>query len=129
MRRKFGRRAGMLAATGALAAGVVGMASGTASADAQVPIAASTSHGVGSYADANTNLKLSVPVLWKSDGDWVLANCWATGQTIDNQGDVWYHISAAWTPGGGRLNYAGWVYGAYLDGNAAFHNKALPSCW
>lgn len=129
MRFKIGRRAGMLAVTGALAVGAVGMVSSPASADTGVPIAASTSHGVGSYADRNTNVKLAVPVLWKSDGDWVLANCYALGQTIDNQGDVWYHISAAWTPGGGRLNYAGWVYGAYLDGNYAFHIKALKPCW
>ncbi|NUQ99478.1 MAG: hypothetical protein HOY79_23965 [Streptomyces sp.] len=81
------------------------------------------------YADCSKvdNLTLSPP------NDQVLVDCWVSGGTVGNAGDVWYRTSAVIvngnyievsTPSGGPA----WTFGPYVDFASAWRNSPLPHC-
>ncbi|MFJ8431084.1 hypothetical protein ACIQ9P_07260 [Kitasatospora sp. NPDC094019] len=123
---KIGRRGAAAAAVVAVAAGAVGVSAGSASAEGWYALRYHASgHGVGVYAQQYSwTPKVAGDVYsytWSSDEIYI--QCWVRGETINNQGNVWYRI------GGTNGTYFGtaYVYGAYADGNWYFHN-GLPEC-
>ncbi|WP_314219946.1 hypothetical protein [Streptomyces zaehneri] len=125
MRRTILRRRGAVVAV--LSAGALALATGSASAAAAlIPI---TSGGVGVYRTTHIrDGKVGVPDL--GFGDAIIADCWGRGDNINNRGNVWYHtLTERYTASTGQELYVtGWTYGAYVDGNAAFHSGAIPEC-
>ena len=131
MKMRLSRRAALAIGGVAAAASVVGISAGAANAaDAAHWVGAGTSHGVGVYSGpSSADSKVGAWDLYQSDGDAVYVYCWTTGQDIGNGGDVWYGVSGeaySW----GEYGWDGYVYGAYLDGNATFDNLATrpPHC-
>ncbi|MEU5592748.1 hypothetical protein [Streptomyces sp. NPDC020298] len=126
MTRSILRRRGAIVAV--LSAGALALATGSASAAAALVPITSTS-GVGVYNKPHTrDGKVGVPDM--GFGDAIIADCWDRGDNIRNQGNVWYHtLSERYTASTGQeLFVTGWTYGAYVDGNAAFHSGAIPEC-
>ncbi|MFJ7280123.1 hypothetical protein [Kitasatospora sp. NPDC098663] len=126
---KIGRRGATAAAVLALAAGSVGLAEGSASADGWYYLTShvSSGHGVGLYSMPQSYAPSYKP--WSIDlsavghtGDKIAPDCWTRGEDINNQGNVWYRIHAAHSD---SYNAEYWntayVYGAYADGNWYFH--------
>ncbi|WP_377266801.1 hypothetical protein [Peterkaempfera sp. SMS 1(5)a] len=135
MNSRIGRRIAMLASTAALVLGGVGLSAGSASA-ADSLVWLTTDHGVGLYIQPNVTggKDLRGPDLFKANYDAVLVHCWTVGQYLDN-GDVWYKVTHEWYGSGGIDGtsgddewYVDYVYGAYVDGNAAFHSGTIPRC-
>ncbi len=126
MMRSILRRRGAVVA--ALSAGALALASGSASAaSALIPVSATSSLSV--YSTTHTrDGKVGIPNL--SFGDAIVADCWDRGDNISNHGNVWYHtISERYITSTGReLFVTGWTYGAYVDGNDAFHSGDIPEC-
>jgi hypothetical protein len=128
MRITLNRRSATAFGLAAATAGAIAFAAGPASADATVWL--SNGHNVGVYNYSSTESgSTNAPVLYLSDGgDWVNAVCWIRGQTLQNMGNVWYYIDEAYyTWIGVPINETGYVYGGYIDDNAAFH-QGLPHC-
>ncbi|MEU9045222.1 MULTISPECIES: hypothetical protein [unclassified Kitasatospora] len=124
--KRIGRRGATAAAVVAVAAGAVGVSAGSAAADGWYALRYHASgHGVGVYAQQYSwTPKVAADVYsysWSSDEIYI--ECWTRGETINNQGNVWYRV------GGTNGNFFGtaYVYGAYADGNWYFHN-GLPEC-
>ncbi|MFI6847607.1 hypothetical protein OG535_35380 [Kitasatospora sp. NBC_00085] len=138
--RRIGRRGATTAAAVALAAGGVGLSAGDASADGWYYISSHTpsGHGVGLYSLPQSYAPSYKP--WSLDlgsyagwGDKIAPDCWTRGENINNQGNVWYKIHAAYSYNY-NATYVGtvYVYGAYADGNWYFHyawqNGAIGEC-
>jgi len=108
-----------------LSAGALALGVGSASAaNALIPVTS----GAGVYSTPHTRGgKVGVPDL--GFGDAIVADCWDRGDNIGNHGNVWYHtVSERYTAGGQELFVTGWTYGAYVDGNEAFHSGDVPEC-
>lgn len=122
------RGRGVLVAVGAaLSAGALALSTGSASAAAAlIPVTSNT--GVGVYNGPRPSSgKVGVPDLRL--GDAIIANCWGRGADINRRGNVWYHtVSERYSATGQELFVTGWTYGAYVDGNAAFHEGSIPAC-
>jgi hypothetical protein len=121
------RRSALAAAVAALSAGALALSTGSASAAAAlVPV--TSNFVVGVYSGPHTSSgKVGVPDLRL--GDAIIANCWGRGDDINRRGNVWYHtLSERYAATGQELFVTGWTYGAYVDGNAAFHNGSVPAC-
>ncbi|MER5435553.1 hypothetical protein [Streptomyces sp. NPDC002588] len=78
----------------------------------------------------STNLAsgaVGVPDLWS--GDLLLADCWSTGQNLNNRGDIWYHTldERYLHLGGLETTVTGWTYAPYVD-NSAAANGSIPHC-
>ncbi|MEV0537482.1 hypothetical protein [Kitasatospora sp. NPDC050463] len=128
---KLGRRGAAAAAVLALAAGGVGLSTGSASAVGWYYLNNHpTNHGVGVY---------SQPYSWASkttgdlnsfswSGDAVDMRCWIRGENINNQGNVWYRVQAVYSGSYGYWYGTAYVYGAYTDGNWNFHVPTVPEC-
>ncbi|WP_333738750.1 hypothetical protein [Streptomyces sp. IBSBF 2806] len=115
------------AVVAALSAGALALATGSASAAAAIPV--TTGFGPSVYKTAHTrDGKVGVPDL--RAGDSIFADCWDRGDNINNRGNVWYHtLSERYTATTGQeLFVEGWTYGAYVDGNEAFHEGSIPEC-
>jgi hypothetical protein len=127
MRSKLRRRGAMVATVAALSVGGLVVATGSASAaSALIPVTSNT--GVGVYNTPHTSSgKVGVPDLGL--GDAIIADCWDRGDNLGG-GNVWYHtLSERYSASTGQeLFVPGWTYGAYVDGNAAFHAGAVPEC-
>jgi hypothetical protein len=129
-----------LAAVGAtLAAATVGsIAFGAGPASANMVTWLSTSHSVGIYNYSSVGSGKTYPGNeWdltppspSYSGDGVDAVCWIRGDDLQNLGNVWYYIDSgyyAWA--GGWVSQNGYVYGGYVDGNAAYHNGLQHCSW
>ncbi|KOU52607.1 hypothetical protein [Streptomyces sp. WM6378] len=121
---KLGRRTATVAA---LTAGGLALAVGSASATVpytNVPL--NQGHTVGVYEEPTS-------ASWKTADDvtnpgYVTADCWKRGQTINNMGNVWYHVfQEHYTNGTTQLQY-GYVYGAYADGIRTFYDGTIVEC-
>lgn len=115
------------AVVAALSAGALALATGSASAAAAIPV--TTDFGPSVYRTAHTR-DGKVGVLDLRAGDSIVADCWDRGDNINNRGNVWYHtLSERYsTSTGQELFVEGWTYGAYIDGNQAFHEGTVPEC-
>ncbi|MER6563582.1 hypothetical protein ABT300_38865 [Streptomyces sp. NPDC001027] len=105
------------------------LALGTTSAFAAAAIPVTTDFGPSVYKKTQTRSgKVGVQDL--RAGDSIFADCWDRGDNIDNRGNVWYHtLSERYTATTGQeLFVEGWTYGAYIDGNQAFHEGTIPEC-
>jgi hypothetical protein len=133
VRGKFRRRA-VMASVAALSAG--GLLAGLQGAASAAPVLPPGSHGL---TITNTTVSVfssptddspavGVPVL--SPGDGVGYTCWTRGENIHNHGNVWYHVvvEAYASIPNLVLFVPGWVYGAYADDNATFHQGAIAPC-
>ncbi|MEH0467320.1 hypothetical protein QA943_00360 [Streptomyces sp. B21-097] len=111
----------------ALSAGALVLATGGASAAAAIPV--TTDFGPSVYKKPHTR-DGKVGVLDLRAGDSIVADCWGRGDNINNRGNVWYHtLSERYTATRGQeLFVEGWTYGAYVDGNEAFHEGTIPEC-
>ncbi|MCQ9182020.1 hypothetical protein KMT30_23845 [Streptomyces sp. IBSBF 2953] len=111
----------------ALSAGALVLATGGASAAAAIPV--TTDFGPSVYKKPHTR-DGKVGVLDLRAGDSIVADCWGRGDNINNRGNVWYHtLSERYTATTGQeLFVEGWTYGAYVDGNEAFHEGTIPEC-
>ncbi|WP_406194520.1 hypothetical protein OH807_05370 [Kitasatospora sp. NBC_01560] len=121
---RLGRRGATAAAVAALAAGAVGLAGGSASADTWYGLKAhETGHGVGVYAQPTSQSGKNFGDLWSTQltGDAIDYQCWTRGETINNQGNVWYRVSQVYSANYGYGYGTSYVYGAYTDGNSLFH--------
>ncbi|MFF2142964.1 hypothetical protein [Kitasatospora sp. NPDC058190] len=128
---KIGRRGATAVAAVALAAAGVGLSAGDANAVGWYYLNNNpTGHGVGVY---------SAPYSWTAkttgdlgsyswSGDAVNMVCWTTGQDINNQGDVWYRVTAVYSAGYGYWYGTAYTYGAYTDNNWNFHAGTIPQC-
>lgn len=125
MMKSVVRRRGAVVA--ALSAGVLALATGSASA-ANALIHVTSGAGAGVYNTTHTRFgKVGIPDL--GFGDAIVADCWDRGDNLSNHGNVWYHtVSERYTAGGQELFVTGWTYGAYVDGNEAFHRGDIPEC-
>ncbi|MEU6273784.1 hypothetical protein ABZ871_15455 [Streptomyces populi] len=125
MMRSILRRRG--AAVAVLSAGVLALATTSASAaDALIPLTSDSPVSVNRTTHTR-NGTVGIPDL--RVGDAIVADCWDRGDNINNRGNVWYHVrSERYTASGLELFVAGWTYGAYVDGNDAFHNGVIPEC-
>lgn len=125
MRSRFRRRGAMVATVAALS--VAGLIVGTGSASATASIPLTTAFGVGVYSNHNVSSgKVGIPDL--ASGDVVISNCWNRGDNLGS-GNVWYHvIGERYASNGVELFVSGWTYGAYVDGNNAFHAGTVPPC-
>ncbi|WP_042433965.1 hypothetical protein [Streptacidiphilus anmyonensis] len=133
MKSTLQRRCAAAAAVAALTVGGIGLAAGTASATTTHRVWMSTSFEAGVYyGPSSTSGKVGADDLQNyhnGTADGVDVDCWATGQNIENHGDVWYHVTEEWYYGGyASSDFRGWVYGAFVDGNAAFHSGVIPAC-
>ncbi|MBP0451536.1 hypothetical protein J5Y04_18585 [Kitasatospora sp. RG8] len=131
---RLGRRGATVAtfaAVAVLAAGGVGLAAGSASADGVYFLHDHPSgHGVGLYNSSWGTTKVTQDLTLQSfswSGDWISPDCWIRGVDINNQGNVWYRITSASHPNGDPYVGTAFVYGAYADGNWLFHN-GLRAC-
>jgi hypothetical protein len=127
MRSKLRRRGAMVATVAALSVGGLVVTTGSASAAAAL-IHVTSNTGLGVYNAPHTaSGKVGVPDMGL--GDAIVANCWDRGDNL-GRGNVWYHtLSERYTASTGQeLFVTGWTYGAYVDGNAAFHAGAIPEC-
>ncbi|KAB7840005.1 hypothetical protein [Streptomyces mobaraensis] len=126
-RRHVKRTPATLALVGALFAVGATMAPSASAAVPYTDIHLTAHHNVGVYEEPTS-------VSWKTAPDviapygYVTADCWKRGQTIDNMGNVWYHVFQEHYTNGSVQNQYGYVYGAYADGNATFHNKTIVEC-
>ncbi|MEU1532410.1 hypothetical protein [Streptomyces fagopyri] len=110
----------------ALSAG--GLLVGTAgSASATTSIRLNTAFWAGVHQNHSVaSGEVGVPDL--APGDTVVAVCWDRGDNLGN-GNVWYRvIGQRYAANGVELCIAGWTYGGYVDGHAAFHTGAVPIC-
>lgn len=116
----------MVATVAALSVGGLVVATGSASA-AVALIHVTSNTGVGVYNTPHCQRQGRVPDMGL--GDAIIANCWDRGDNIGG-GNVWYHtLSERYSASTGQeLFVTGWTYGAYVDGNAAFHAGAIPEC-
>jgi len=126
------RRTAAATATAALTIGGLMLQTGIASAGTTVITLRNTGHGVGVYTEPNgTSAKWrGVADLSYQDGDYIRADCWTVGQSIGNQGDVWYatsEVDYGATDSDTGFNPDAWTFAPYVDGAAAFHN-GLPRC-
>lgn len=120
-------------AVAAFALGGLVLATGSASAwgPTRIPLR-NTGHGVGVYSQPTSASGKVSGDLSSQSGDVIYAMCWTVGESIGNQGDVWYETveadyngafpNAAYFPAG-----AAWTFAPYVDGAAAFHSN-LPQC-
>lgn len=109
-----------------LSAGALALATGSASA---APTLINVGSPTGVYETTHTrDGKVGVPDL--GFGDAIVADCWGRGDNIGNRGNVWYHTLSERYNASTRqeLFVEGWTYGAYVDGNAAFHSGAFREC-
>lgn len=110
-----------------LSAGALALGVGSASAaNALIPV---TGASAGVFNTPHTrDGKVGVPDL--RFGDAIVADCWDRGDNIGNHGNVWYHtVSERYTATTGQEFFVtGWTYGAYVDDNEAFHDRAVPEC-
>ncbi|MCQ9131629.1 hypothetical protein [Streptomyces hilarionis] len=115
------------AVVAAFSAGALALATGSAGAAADIPV--TTGFGPSVYKKTHTR-DGKVGVLDLRAGDSIIADCWDRGDNIDNRGNVWYHtLSERYTATTGQESFVeGWTYGAYIDGNQAFHEGTIPEC-
>ncbi|RAG84547.1 hypothetical protein DN069_16385 [Streptacidiphilus pinicola] len=121
------------ALVGALAAGGLVCATGSADAYSATRVPLRTSHGVGVYAAATSAAKKVGDDVLPGYGNAIWAMCWQVGQNVGNAGDVWYDtVEVEYNgPGFPNVQYftdgTAWTFAPYVDGAAAFHN-GLPQC-
>ncbi|MEU1513321.1 hypothetical protein ABZ490_14380 [Streptomyces sp. NPDC005811] len=125
MRGTFRRGGAAIAAVAALSAGGLVLATaGSASASSWLTVQT----GAAVFKEPNLAAgTVGVPDLWS--GDLLLADCWSTGQNLNNRGNIWYHtIDERYLHLGGlETTVTGWTYAPYVDGSAAA-NGSIPHC-
>ncbi|MFI5865036.1 hypothetical protein [Streptomyces sp. NPDC051546] len=126
MRIRMGRRAATVVAASALVAGVLGAAAGSASASTNVRVYLDGRHGVGVYSAANSgSMKVAADLIAPAS---VVTDCFVSGENINNQGNVWYHVTQELYSSGAASGVPGWVYAPYVDDSIAFRQGRVPRC-
>jgi hypothetical protein len=128
MRIKLNRRTVTALGLAAATAGTIAFAAGPASADSYVGLSAGHNVGIYNYSSVGSGKTGAPDLLLNDGGDWVHTNCWIRGDQLQNLGNVWYYIDTAYyTWVGVPVSESGYVYGGYIDGNAAYYS-GLPHC-
>ncbi|MFC9329587.1 hypothetical protein [Kitasatospora sp. NPDC057015] len=96
---------------------------GTAQAWDGIAVTLTGPHSVGMYITPYVNNKEPY-VADLHPGDTVYVNCWTTGDNINNQGNVWYHVIHEYYNASGNQFYYDYVYGAYVDSNNTWRARA-----
>ncbi|WP_460724449.1 hypothetical protein [Nocardia heshunensis] len=127
MRTKNVQRVSVLAAATLLTCSAMILSTGSAAAASWTYL--DTGYGVGLYNQYNTSGgKVGAPDLFPGNHDGIYATCWIVGQSI-NVGNIWYRTIAEWYGSiGTEIDWVGWTYGGYVDGNGLFRSGTLPRC-
>ncbi|MFK8910340.1 hypothetical protein [Streptomyces sp. YS-3] len=127
MRIRLGRRTATATAVAALVAGGLGMASGSASASSNVQVWLNGTHGVGVYSGAASDTPKVADDLFAPAS--VHTDCFVSGQSINNQGNVWYHVYQEHYKNNTTTYQYGYVYAPYVDDSNAFRNGLIRCPW